>query len=139
MSTATKRFHQQMEGRPWDRLHMVWLYEHECGNVPVVIADAECGRVEAFRCTDRSTRKTDRYLRTKCFTFGILYTVVSDDGSEISTKVLTERLTRQISYNFNTWLNPPRAKGLAEGALPISKLILEFFENNHCMFCGNLN
>ena len=54
---------------PWERLHMDWLHEAEHGS----IADAGSGWLEAFLCTDRSTR------------FGIPYTIVSDKGKEYLT------------------------------------------------------
>ena len=58
------------ECAPWERLHMDWLYEAEHGNI-LIIADAGSGWLEAFPCTDRSTRNVVRCLRTIFSRFGI--------------------------------------------------------------------
>ena len=66
---------------------MDWLYEAEHGNI-LIIANAGSGWLEAFPCTDRSTRNVVRCIRTIFSRFGIPYTVVSDKGKEFVSKDL---------------------------------------------------
>ena len=77
------------ECAPWERLHMDWLYEAEHGNI-LIFADAGSGWLEAFSCTDRSTRNAVGCLRTTFSLFGIPYTVVSDNGKEFVSKDLKD-------------------------------------------------
>ena len=117
------------ECAPWERLHMDWLYDAEYGNI-LVIADAGSGWLEAFPCTDRSTRNVVRCLRT-CFSrFGIPFTVVSDNGKEFISKDLKDWLTAQGCYKTDTPLYSPRSNGLAERAVQTMKRSLKFYNKN---------
>ena len=82
------------ECAPWERLHMDWLYEAEHGNI-LIIADAGSGWLEAFPCTDRSTRNVVRCLQTIFSRFGIPYTVVSDNGKEFVSKDVKDWLAAE--------------------------------------------
>ena len=70
---------------PPERLHMNRLCEEESGNV-LVIADAGSGWLEAFSCTNGSTRNLVRSLRTTVFRFGPSHTVVSGIEKELVSK-----------------------------------------------------
>ena len=73
------------ECKPWERLHMDWLYDAEYGNI-LVIADAGSGWLEAFPCTDRSTRNVVRCLRTIFSRFGIPFTLVYDNDKQFVSR-----------------------------------------------------
>ena len=62
--------HKWEECAPWESLQMDWLYEAEHGNI-LIIGNASSGWLEAFPCTDRSTRNVVRCLRTIFSRFGI--------------------------------------------------------------------
>ncbi|MEL7079444.1 MAG: RNase H-like domain-containing protein [Cyanobacteria bacterium J06582_2] len=122
------------ECAPWERLHMDWLYDAEYGNI-LVIADAGSGWLEAFPCTDRSTRNVVRCLRT-CFSrFGIPFTVVSDNGKEFISKDLKDWLTAQGCYKTDTPLYSPRSNGLAERAVQTMKRSLKFYNKTLVVHC----
>ena len=114
---------------PWERLHMDWLYEAEHGNI-LIIADAGSGWLEAFPCTDRSTRNVVRCLRTIFSRFGIPYTVVSDNGKEFVSKDLKDWLEAQGCKKIDTPLFSPRSNRLAERAVQTLKRSLKFYNKD---------
>ena len=117
------------ECAPWERLHMDWLYEAEHGNI-LIIADAGSSWLEAFPCTDRSTRNVVRCLRTIFSRFGIPYTVVSDNGKEFVSKDLKDWLAAQGCKKIDTPLYSPRSNGLAERAVQTLKRSLKFYNKD---------
>ena len=117
------------ECAPWERLHMDWIYEAEHGNI-LIIAEAGSGWLEAFPCTDRSTRNVVRCLRTIFSRFGIPYTVVSDNGKEFVSKDLKDWLAAQGCKKIDTPLYSPRSNGLAERAVQTLKRSLKFYNKD---------
>ena len=108
---------------------MDWLYEAEHGNI-LIIADAGSGWVEAFPCTDRSTRYVVRCLRTLFSRFGIPYTFVSDNGKEFVSKDLKDWLAAQGCKKIDIPLYSPRSSGLAERAVQTMKRSLKFYNKD---------
>ena len=111
------------ESALWVRLQTDWLFESEKGNI-LIIADAGSDWLEAFPCTDRSTRIVVRCLQTIFSRFGIPYTVVSDNRKEFVSKDLKDWLAAQGCKDS------PRSNGLAERAVQALKRSLKFYNKD---------
>ena len=117
------------QAKPWQRLHMDWLYIPTQGEI-LVIVDAGSGWIEAFPCENRSTKLVVKCLRDVFSRFGIPETLVSDNGKEFIAAELKEWLKLQGCHKMESPLYSPRSNGLAERAVQTLKRALKFFDKS---------
>ncbi len=117
------------ECNPWERIHIEWLNKPDHGEI-LVIVDAGSGWIEAFPCTDRSTRTVIRCLRNVFARFGVPFTLVSNNGKEFVSHDFKEWLKCQGCRKVDTPLYSPRSNGIAERAVHTLKKGLNFYNSN---------